>query len=319
MKGFLFMSFAERDFLISIAKMYYKTGRSQQEIADHFNVSRSQVSKFLTKAKKMGIVEITINEEVPNNFGELEQELEKRFSMRKVIICGSDNTNFIKETIAQAALDYFLRILKPNNIVAIAGGSTTNLMASKYPYTHPMESVTFVPFSGGLGKSHQDIQTNVVCEVFGRHSGGNFFQLYAPVIVDSSLTKNILMKETFVDSIFTLCKKADISVIGIGTALGWEEMNSEYFTKDRSLAEINRDRIVADVSYTFIDKEGKKADCRWNDRAITLDIEDMKNVPIRMGVAGGIEKAEAIATVMKGQIINTLVTDVITAQKLLKY
>ncbi|ENA3644245.1 transcriptional regulator LsrR, partial [Escherichia coli] len=44
----------------------------------------------------------------------------------------------------------------------------------------------------------------------------------------------------------------------------------------------------------------------------------LKTIPVRVGVAGGENKAEAIAAAMKGGYINALVTDQDTAAAILR-
>ncbi len=46
--------------LVHIAEMYYKRQMSQQDIADSLCFSRSAISRFLTKAREMNIVNIRI-------------------------------------------------------------------------------------------------------------------------------------------------------------------------------------------------------------------------------------------------------------------
>lgn len=306
------------DFLVTLARMYHEEERPQKEIADALNISRAQVSKDLAKAKRLGIVETIIHNNVANQYADLEQEIKELFALEQVVLCSTVDPSLQKNKLAHTALDFFLRITKPNSIVAVSGGSTVHQMAYNYPYTMPMEELTFVPLSGGLGKTHQDIQANVICELFSRHSGGDFLQLHAPIIVDSSFTKNILLKESFVDSIFSVAKKADICLLGIGNAPIYEEMRSTYLSKV-DVSHLDRDIVVGDISYNFIDRKGNIVDCPWNNQVIALDIEDLKNIPIRLGIAGGPEKVAAIAAAAEGGIVNSLVTDISTAQKLLKY
>ena len=42
---------------------------------------------------------------------------------------------------------------------------------------------------------------------------------------------------------------------------------------------------------------------------ISLDLDDLKKIPIRVGVAYGMEKKDAILSVLKGKLINVLITD----------
>lgn len=50
--------------LVHIAEMYYKRQMSQQDIADKLCFSRSAISRFLTKAREMNIVNIRVHHPV---------------------------------------------------------------------------------------------------------------------------------------------------------------------------------------------------------------------------------------------------------------
>jgi deoxyribonucleoside regulator len=52
--------------LVKVAKLYYEQDLTQQEIAGKMQLSRPQISKMLTKAKKLGIVHISINDSLMN-------------------------------------------------------------------------------------------------------------------------------------------------------------------------------------------------------------------------------------------------------------
>ena len=60
--------------LVAAARLYYVEGRSQAEVADALQTSRSNVSRMLTEAQKQGIVEIRINDPA-GRVHELEDEL----------------------------------------------------------------------------------------------------------------------------------------------------------------------------------------------------------------------------------------------------
>jgi deoxyribonucleoside regulator len=65
--------------LIEMAHMYYGDGATQDEIAKKFNISRSLVSKYMSKARDMGLVEITIHDENLHPYKQLEEKLRKAF------------------------------------------------------------------------------------------------------------------------------------------------------------------------------------------------------------------------------------------------
>ena len=55
-----------------------------------------------------------------------------------------------------------------------------------------------------------------------------------------------------------------------------------------------------------------------DDRVIAITLEELKKTPRVVGVAGGDRKVEAIRACLKGSLVNVLVTDKFTAEKLLK-
>ena len=48
--------------LVAAARLYYIEGRSQAEVADRLDTSRSNVSRMLTEAQRQGIIEFRIND-----------------------------------------------------------------------------------------------------------------------------------------------------------------------------------------------------------------------------------------------------------------
>ena len=54
-----------------------------------------------------------------------------------------------------------------------------------------------------------------------------------------------------------------------------------------------------------------------NDRVIGIDLQQLRRVPRAIGVAGGSRKTAAIRAALLGGWINCLITDRLTAQRLL--
>jgi DNA-binding transcriptional regulator LsrR (DeoR family) len=75
---------------------------------------------------------------------------------------------------------------------------------------------------------------------------------------------------------------------------------------------------VGDISLHFYDSDGIEVESEFQKRVIGVSFEDMKKIPRMVGVAGGPEKYEAILGALQGGIINTLITDTQTAQRLIE-
>ena len=80
------MTILERKRLLAkIARLYYLEGLTQQTIANKLNISRTKVSRYLTKAKKDKIVEIQINYP-PEDYSNMEYQIEKKYGISECII-----------------------------------------------------------------------------------------------------------------------------------------------------------------------------------------------------------------------------------------
>ena len=74
------MSLADdKRLLVEIASLYYEQNKTQEEIAQKMNISRSLVSKFLAKARNEGIIEFTINNQFAGPYRELEEQLKEMY------------------------------------------------------------------------------------------------------------------------------------------------------------------------------------------------------------------------------------------------
>ena len=120
--------------LAEITRLYYEEEWTQQRIAKKFNMSRSLVSKLLSKARKIGIVEIIIHDEEFHPYRKLEEELKP------------------VKTVGAAAAKYVARKLSTVKYVAMTAGTTTRQIAESFSSGVPFDHVTFVPMSGGLGE-----------------------------------------------------------------------------------------------------------------------------------------------------------------------
>src|SRR3990172_6977663 len=75
-----------RDSLLAlVARLYYLDNLGQQEIADMVGVSRTSVSRLLSRARERGVVRIEVSAYNPRN-RESEEVLTWRFSLHHAVV-----------------------------------------------------------------------------------------------------------------------------------------------------------------------------------------------------------------------------------------
>lgn len=301
-----------------IARMYYDEGMKQADIAKKYNISRSLISKYLTKARELGIVEIIIHDDHFHPFRNLEKKLKKRFGFTDVIIIDNhEERDYQKSRLGDAAAQYFKKKLKNGDVVTVSPGTTVHHMATSSALFSDFPDVTFVPLTGGLSHQHYDIQSNVISHIFADKLGAKKVELHAPITVDTIAAKQMMMDQPFIKKTFTLAKNADIAIIGIGGAPVYSTMVRNYLDEEGDKEDFSHPDIVGDLCYNFINKEGKLVDCTWNKQVISLDLDSLRNIPTIICVAEGLEKVNAIHAASSNHLIDVLATNAQTAEALL--
>lgn len=307
--------------LVGIATMYYDEGAKQADIAKEFNISRSLVSKYLTKARELGLVEIIIHDEMIHPYKNIEDKIKRRFNLEDVICIDSKDPEQLKKKLGSTAAKYLNRIIQPNQIIGISAGSTVHEMAANFYSKNKMETVTFVPLVGGLGQQHSLIQANTICELMSQKTGAQHLELHAPITTDTKEAKTVFMEQSFIKRVFQTAANADIAVVGIGGSPVYSTMTQAYLSdKNSGLAEdIEHPDIVGDICYNFIDRDGQLVDCSWNKRVLALPLDELKKIPKVIAVCGGRDKVESIHAAIVGKLINILIIDDATGSLLLDY
>ncbi|MFK9091812.1 sugar-binding transcriptional regulator [Bacillus salipaludis] len=309
--------FDNRRILVKVAQMYYDEGATQSEIAEVIGVSRSLVSKYLTKARELGIVEITIHDEGLHQFSQLERKVERLYNLREVVCIESVGQDSSKKQLGEAVSEFLQRVIKDGQIIGFSSGTTLYEVAKAMNSPQLFPNVTIVPLVGGVGNERVDIHSNSIVAKIGAAIQAHSELLHLPVMVDTKEAKDVLMRQPTIKNTFDLAEKSDIAVVGIGGRPEHSTMVQSYLGSE--FQTISEDtEIVGDICYNFINKFGKPAANQWNKRVIAIELEKLKRIPLVIGVAAGLEKVEAIKAALEGHLVHVLITDEVTANALVE-
>lgn len=304
--------------LVELASMYYNEGAKQEEIAKKFSISRSLVSKYLAKARSLGLVEIIIHDELLHPFQQLEQNIQRQYGLKEVICVPSTGEESLNKRLGIAAAKYLTRITKADATIAISAGTTIHEAAVNFSAKNHLPNVRFIPLVGGLGREHATLQANVLCELFASKCGAVAVELHAPITVDSAEAREVFLNQSFIKNVFKKARNADISLVGIGGTPVYSTMTKAYLAKEEGMKlEFTNGTIVGDICYNFIDEVGALVDCEWNKRVLSLEVSDLKRIPLKIAAAGGKDKVKGIKAALTGDWVDVLITDEDTAKALL--
>lgn len=305
--------------LIEIAHMYYDEELTQQQIARKMSMSRSLVSKLLNKARKEGIVEITIKDRDLYPYRVMENHIKHVFGLSDVILADVLKSHHPRKKLASEAAGFLARKISGAKYVAVSAGRMTREIAVSFSSPVPFSETTFVPMSGGLGEERWEIQANNVCKYFAHNCGAKRLQLHAPVVVDSPMAREILMRQHFIGDVLEKARQADIAIVGIGNSQQYFDLSASYLQKSGQDDKEFKGVIKGDISYNYYDECGEIVDCNWNRQLMGISMEELQEIPEVICVVTELEKAESVYIALKEGLITALVTDVRVVKKVLEY
>ncbi len=318
------MAKSDERFLMRVVDMYYQQEMLQDEIAKKLNVSRTTVSRALSKAKKEGYIKIIIDFPVENMI-ELEKEMEKKFHLKEVIAVKVDDINNRDILVAREAAYYIARMIKNDMTIGIAWGYTMKKIIDAFDMYKvgsqiKVKNIEVVPLLGTMTPEiadNSDLRlsyASLLSSKLAEMVNGISYHFAAPMYVKDIDTKKMLLEEPQIKNVMQKAKNCHAGIFGIGALV--QNSSIAILEKDMIL-KLSERNGVGEILGRVFDEYGNTVESEWNDRMIGLTLEQAKNIPIRVGVAFGEEKVKAIKTAISTNIINVLITDSVTAECIL--
>jgi len=315
------VNFSDRDELLAfVAEKYYQENHNQTDVAKMIGYSRSAVSRMLTEAWEKGLLEIIIHH--PFQFDRnLEEKLKLAFNLKHasvVVFRNQPDYDEIIKQLGKAASRLLATLIKPGHKIGIAWGTTVQATIEAFEDS-PVKDTQVVQLVGVLGSTRHSYSAQTLVERMAQKIGGEGIYLYTPFIVENEQTAASLLEDPSVEQAIAIGKKCDIALMGIGTTK--PEYCSLYRGNHISLQDLQSFQnagSVGDVCALYFDIEGNLSQVDFHQRRIGASWPSLREIPTRLAVAGKTEKAEAILGAVRGGFANSLVTDNLTALKVLE-
>lgn len=306
--------------MIKIAKLYYESGLTQETIADHMRLSRPKVSRLLHEARQKGVVKISILQE-SGDFSELEQLLENRFGLLEVVIgnvSDPDSPQVVSRELGIVAANYLKRVIWDGDVIGLTWGTTLSAMVDHVP-AEKRRDVVVVQLVGGLGEPDSEVYVTEMVRRLSIALGATLRLLPAPGIVKSVESARLLCSDPYIAQALESATKVNIAFVGIGTMTS----NSLLIRGGKIITQQEIDSLikagaVGEISIHFYDINGNPVHSEIDERVIGISLDTLRSLPRVVGVAGGSSKFNAILGALRGRLINILITDPLTGQKLLE-
>lgn len=298
----------EFELLARIAHRYYIDGRTQEEVAREFGLSRPKVQRLLDRARWTGVVDIHV-EAPPWLHLDLEAAVRERFGLAEVIVSPARPDPLLqREEVARAAARYLERRIRDGDVVAISHGRDAGEVP-RFFRPRGRRDCTFVSAMGGSPRADAPTNPNEIGRALAERSGGRAVSLFAPASVESVEMRNQLLAQDAIADPLRQAARATMALVGIG---GVDDDCTMVRSGCFSVAEIRRLRdlgAVGDVLGNYVDAAGLPVASPESARLIGLEMDDLRHIETVVAVVSEPEKPPAILGILRAGVVDTLILD----------
>jgi len=311
------MSIPKRELATKVSILYYDQKKNQNEIASQLNICRSYVSQLLNYARDNDIVKTYVNIDAfhPRMISE-ETEMNLIFpNVKQFYIMKSNDNGSSKREIGKFAAPIISKLIKQARTITVDPGTSVRKIIeslSEDSFNHCQEKI-IVPIMGGLGNEKMGLHANQLVEKLANILNCHYYFLNCPATISNAKIRDALVEEVNIQQVIEVWDQLDLAIMGMGNLQ--EGCTAFSIFSDSMIEKVKNSKAVSEIAVNFFDEEGNYLDI-LDDYRISIPFEKLKNAETKIAIAFGIEKAQAIIAAIKANVIDLLVTDSITVNKI---
>ena len=299
----------------TVARRYFVERQTKIQIAEDLGISRFKVARLIDEAVEAGLVRFQIDETGEID-AQLSDRLRRKYALRNALILAGPDLpcSALFEPLGRVAASLLEEILTDGCVLGVAWGRT---LAATAKAISRLPKISVVQVAGGLTTLEFPQNSADLVSRMAAAGDGTAYPIFLPMWVeDASLVKR-LRTEPSVAQVLERYDRIDVLVSGIGS---WNPPVSclhDAFSKAWK-RQVLAAGVRADLCATLIDDTGGVVPSPLDKLGLALNAKQIRRIPERVAIAGGLEKASAILAALKGNWITTLVTDAGVARRLLE-
>ena len=304
--------------LAEVASLYYEENYNQEQIAKMIGVSRSGVSRLLTRSRELGLVDIHVHQPLRTSVA-LRDELVNQFSLKDAqVLQSASSSETVLSHVGALAARYLDRRIQENTSPTNDGTHTMGIswgtsMLEMLKALRPRRRLplNIIQLMGSIGTSSlPEGDGPEIARQLANAYGGHCYYLHAPLLVATPLVRDGLLQERNLHLSFEMMEQMDIAVVGIGGARSeGSGLFRAGYLDENELQIIRSKGAVGDICGWYFDIDGHICDTEMLNRTIAVPFETLRKVPLVIAVAAGIAKTEAVLGALHTGIIKVLITD----------
>jgi deoxyribonucleoside regulator len=312
--------------LAEVASLYYEENYNQEQIAKMIGVSRSGVSRLLTRSRELGLVDIHVHHPLRTS-APLRNELLKQFGLQDAqVLLSTSSDEAVLSRVGTLGARYLDRCIQESisstskeapSLGISWGTSMLEMLKALRPRRRLPLNVVQLMGSVGTSALAESDGPEIARQLADAYRGRCYY-LHAPLLVADSLVRDGLLQERNLHRSFEMMKQLDMAVVGIGGASPQASgLFRAGYLKEDELQTLRSRGAVGDICGWYFDINGHICDTDMLKRTMAIPFETLRRVPLVIAVAAGVAKAEAVLGGLRTGVVKVLITDETCAQAVL--
>ena len=288
--------------LAYVAQKYYIEDQKQSDIARDLGVSRPLISRMLSEARELGIVEITIHEPGAREARLLER-LQLSSSIRGgILVEDGANDDATNRLLSQGAVE-LLRQLGVRRLGVGWGYLIGQLVSWLEENPQPNSTITDIcPLVGNASIPARNYQSNENVRLMAQQMGAIPHFLYLPALPDSLEEKQLLCSTEVYRQIQQQREKLDTALVNIGDY----PSSPDFASLVRYGGLLQRQRACGRMLVYYFNETGMVIQSE-QDFAIQIPIDTLRRCPNIIGVCSANTSVKALEGALRTGVFTHLV------------
>lgn len=290
----MYINLEKQKKLAYVARKYYIEDQKQSDIARDLGVSRPLISRMLSEARELGLVEITIHEPGAREARLLER-LRLSSSIRGgVLVEEGESSDATNRLLSQGAME-LLRQLGVRRLGVGWGyliGQLVSWLEKNPQYNSTVTDIC--PLVGNASIPARNYQSNENVRLMARQLGAAPHFLYLPALPDSLEEKQVLCSTEVYRQIYQQWEALDTALVNIGDY----PSSPDFASLVRYGSLLQQQRACGRMLIYYFNEEGCVIPSE-QDFAIQIPIDLLKRCPNIIGVCSANTSAKALGGALK--------------------
>ena len=292
-----------------IARRYYLEDQKQSDIARELGISRPLVSRILSEARELGVVEITIHDPEAETAGLLERLRQTGAIQGGILVEDGEDNDATNQLLSKGAVE-LLQQLGTRRLGVGWGYLIGQLVTWLEKHPQPDSSITDIcPLVGNASIPARNYQSNENVRLMAQQLGATPHFLYLPALPESLEEKQLLCSTEIYRRIDQEWQQLDTALVNLG-----DYPSSPDFASLVRYGDLLQQQHACGRMLVYYYNEAGTVIQSEQDFAIQIPMETLKRCPRIIGVCSANTSVKAL----RGALQSGFLTHIVTRADLVK-